>query len=69
MTKSATARKAMFCMVLVTIQFGMQPLLTHTFTPKTICKSTVIMVQEMIKFILAMSMLLVNGEFSAAIKG
>lgn len=61
--------KALVCMILLTVQFGCQPMLTRTFTPSSICKSTVILVQEIIKFVLAMGMLLMSGEFKSAVKG
>lgn len=44
-------------------------MLTHSFTSKKVCKSTVILVQELVKFVLAMSMLVSSGKFSDAIKG
>lgn len=59
----------MIYMVLLSIQFGLQPMLSSKFTPQTVCKSTVILVQEVVKFILAMSMLLMSGELSNAFQG
>mmetsp|Transcript_14246 Transcript_14246/g.21583 ORF Transcript_14246/g.21583 Transcript_14246/m.21583 type:complete len:338 (-) Transcript_14246:655-1668(-) len=66
---SSSAGKAMLFMALLTIQFGLQPILTRRFTPKTVCKSTVILVQESVKFVLAMSMLTISGELKKAIEG
>jgi len=43
-------------------------LISH-FTPKTVCRSTVIFVQETIKFCLAMSMLISSGKFKEATEG
>jgi len=48
-------------MALLTVQFGMQPMLTKKFTPPGICKSSFVMLQEMIKFSLAVFMLCISG--------
>jgi hypothetical protein len=66
---SSLGGKAMIYMALLSIQFGLQPMLTSKFTPQTVCKSTVILVQEVVKFTLAMSMLLMSGELSNAFQG
>lgn len=63
------SNQAIFYMILLSIQFGCQPMLTARFTPKTVCRSTVIFVQETVKFCLAMSMLLSSGKFQDAVKG
>ena len=68
-TSTTLSRQAIFCMALLTIQFGTQPMLTAKFTPKTVCRSTVIVVQEAIKFCLASFMLLSSGGFRDATKG
>lgn len=49
--------KALFYMGLLALQFGMQPSLTRQFTPTDINRSTVILVQELMKFGLAAFML------------
>eukprot|EP00979_Chaetoceros_neogracilis_P003188 scaffold549_cov278-Chaetoceros_neogracile.AAC.4 len=54
-------RQAIFYMVLLTIQFGCQPMLTAKYTPKTVCRSTIIIVQESFKFIIASTMLFTSG--------
>jgi len=56
-------------MALLTVQFGMQPMLTAKYTPKTVTRSTVIFVQEAIKFTFAMFMLIVSGGFRSAVQG
>lgn len=66
---ASTAGKAILYMFLLTVQYGLQPMLTHKFTPKSVCKSTVVLTQELLKFFLAMTMLILSGEFSNAIKG
>ncbi len=63
------SNQAMFYMALLAIQFGCQPMLTARFTPKTVCRSTVVFVQESVKFCLAMSMLISSGKFKDAVKG
>jgi hypothetical protein len=63
-TKPATTgldQKALLYMGLLALQFGMQPLLTRKFTPKGICGSSVILMQEVVKFGLAYFMLTVSG--------
>lgn len=62
-------RKAMFYMFLLSLQFAFQPLLTRTYTPTNICRSTVIMMQELLKFILAFSMLMISGSHRSAVSG
>jgi len=62
-------RRAIFYMFLLSLQFAFQPLLTRTFTPTEICRSTVIMMQELLKFILAFSMLLISGSYRSAVSG
>jgi hypothetical protein len=37
-------------MSLLAIQFGIQPILVRKFTPQTIVRSSVVLVQELVKF-------------------
>ena len=60
---------AIIYMILLAIQFGIQPIITRRYTSSTINKSTVILVQEIIKFIMAYGMLLLSGETSTATQG
>lgn len=62
-------RRAMFYMFLLSLQFAFQPLLTRAYTPTNICRSTVIMMQELLKFTLAFSMLMLSGSYRSAISG
>lgn len=41
---------AIICMSLLALQFGVQPLLVRKFTPQTIMRSSVVLVQELVKF-------------------
>eukprot|EP01083_Nonionella_stella_P286825 976261_1 len=41
---------AITCMSLLALQFGIQPLLVRKFTPQTIVRSSVVLVQEVAKF-------------------
>ena len=41
---------AIICMSLLALQFGVQPLLVRKFTPQTIVRSSVVLVQELVKF-------------------
>ena len=54
--------KAIFYMCLLALQFGMQPTLTRKYTPNEICRSTVILMQELLKFILAYTMLNISSR-------
>mmetsp|Transcript_24263 Transcript_24263/g.67202 ORF Transcript_24263/g.67202 Transcript_24263/m.67202 type:complete len:332 (+) Transcript_24263:107-1102(+) len=62
-------RKAMFYMFLLSLQFAFQPILTRTYTPTNICRSTVILMQELLKFILALAMLMLSGSAQSAVSG
>jgi len=68
-SNSSLSGRAIFFMCLLTIQFGIQPMLTRKFTPSAACKTSVIIVQELLKFTFAMSMLLISGGFKSAIVG
>ena len=61
--------RALFYMALLSIQFGIQPILTRTYTAKGINKSTVILTQEALKFVIAFVMLNLTGNRKAALKG
>ena len=49
--------KAYIYMILLAIQFGIQPILTRSYTPSGITRSTVILIQELFKLIIAFTML------------
>jgi UDP-sugar transporter A1/2/3 len=70
-SKAALAldKNALFYMFLLALQFGMQPTLTRKFTPGGICRSTVILMQELLKFILASTMLTLSGSKKSALSG
>jgi len=59
-------RSAWLYMFLLALQFGFQPILTKTFTPATVCRSSVVIVQESIKFMLAGIFLLASGQLYPA---
>lgn len=65
----ALDKNALFYMFLLALQFGMQPTLTRKFTPQGICRSTVVLMQEVLKFILAYTMLTLSGSKSSALSG
>jgi len=56
-------------MFLLSLQFAFQPILTRKFTPKNICGSTVILMQELLKFLLAFLMLNLSGSSRSAVSG
>lgn len=61
--------RALFYMGLLAVQFGIQPILTRTYTSPGINKSTVILMQEVLKFIMALGMLNMSGNRQVALKG
>jgi UDP-sugar transporter A1/2/3 len=65
----ALDQKAIFYMCLLALQFGMQPTLTRKYTADGICRSTVILMQEGLKFFFAFFMLNVSGGFKSALAG
>ena len=69
MTSPPLDGRALFYMTLLAIQFGLQPILTRTYAAPEINKSTVILMQEILKFFIAYSMLNFSGNQKAALKG
>jgi UDP-sugar transporter A1/2/3 len=61
-------RQALWYMLLLAIQFGIQPVLTRRYTSKDLPKSVVIFVQECCKFLMAWFMLQVSGCRSKALQ-
>ena len=68
-TASQHSMEAIFYMVLLAFQFGLQPSLTRRFTPPTVCRSTVVLCQELLKFALAFLMLTLSGKRTLAFHG
>ena len=50
---SSLNQKAVMFMTLLAVQFGVQPMLVRKFMPQGICKSSVILTQELVKFAMA----------------
>jgi UDP-sugar transporter A1/2/3 len=44
------SKTAITCMSLLALQFGIQPMLVRKYTPQTIVRSSVVLVQELVKF-------------------
>jgi solute carrier family 35 (UDP-sugar transporter), member A1/2/3 len=61
--------RSILYMTLLAIQFGCQPMLTRAFTPRHIPRSTVILVQEVVKFVMAGSLLYGSGGLQTATQG
>lgn len=61
--------RALFYMALLAVQFGIQPILTRNFAAPGINKSTVILMQEILKFCFAFLMLNLSGAKEKALKG
>ena len=64
-----TDRKALTYMCLLSLQFGLQPTLTRNFTPDGVCRSTVVLMQEILKFFFALIMLKISGTEQSAVAG
>ena len=65
----AHSKEAIVYMILLAFQFGLQPSLTRRFTPPTVCRSTVVLCQELLKFALAFFMLTFSGKRIVAFHG
>lgn len=61
--------EATVSMALLALQFGIQPVLVRRFTPKSINKSTVVFVQDVLKFFLAGAALVLTGGWNNAVQG
>ncbi|ACI65730.1 predicted protein, partial [Phaeodactylum tricornutum CCAP 1055/1] len=62
-------RSALIYMLLLAVQFGLQPILTRRFTPPDITRSTVVLIQELVKGLLALSMMQITGSTKSALNG
>eukprot|EP00563_Minutocellus_polymorphus_P021071 CAMPEP_0197717224 /NCGR_PEP_ID=MMETSP1434-20131217/1832_1 /TAXON_ID=265543 /ORGANISM="Minutocellus polymorphus, Strain CCMP3303" /LENGTH=435 /DNA_ID=CAMNT_0043301719 /DNA_START=22 /DNA_END=1329 /DNA_ORIENTATION=- len=52
-SSSSLSLEAVVYMTLLAFQFGLQPGLVRKFTPQTICRSTVVMMQEILKVVIS----------------
>jgi Nucleotide-sugar transporter. len=68
-TAMSIGPEAVASMSLLALQFGIQPSLTRKFTGKAINRSTVIFVQDIVKFCLAGIALFLTGGWDKAIVG
>lgn len=53
-------------MLLLALQFAFQPILTKTFAPPNIVKSTYVMAQDLVRVIIGLSLLFLTGSFGTA---
>ena len=60
---------AIFYMVLLAMQFGIQPILTRRYAPTGVNRSAVVLMQEAVKFVIALTMLTLSGNLKTAVKG
>lgn len=56
-------------MSLLALQFGCQPILTKKFVPKTTTRSTVVLLQEVVKFTAAATFLWASGSWATSLSG
>ena len=61
--------EALTCMLLLALQFGLQPSLTRKYTPKNINKSTVVFTQDAVKFCMAALALSITGAYTVVYQG
>lgn len=60
---------AVFYMVLLAVQFGIQPILTRRYAPWGVTRSTIVLMQEAVKFVIALFFLQKSGNLQTALKG
>ena len=60
---------AWWYLTLLAIIFGAQPFFVKKYIPKTICRSTVVLAQEVTKFVAAAGLLWVSGGWTMALTG
>jgi UDP-sugar transporter A1/2/3 len=69
-TAASLSPVALGYMGLLALQFGLQPIVTRAFAPKTICRSTVVMMQEVAKLITSAALLAGSaGAWQSAVVG
>jgi len=68
-TRQQLSARALFYMCLLAFQFGMQPVLTKMYTPSSVCRSSVIISQEVCKFFICLFMLVISGSLGDAVTG
>jgi Nucleotide-sugar transporter len=66
---NALTPTSLIYMSLLALQFGLQPTLTRTFAPKTICRSTIVIMQEVTKLFLSVTLLLATGSWQSSLVG
>jgi hypothetical protein len=60
---------AWWYLALLAVIFGAQPFFMKKYIPKTICRSTVVLMQEVTKFVAAAGLLWVSGGWTASLAG
>ncbi|GAX11316.1 hypothetical protein FisN_15Lh246 [Fistulifera solaris] len=60
--------EAVIYLALLALQFGLQPILMQRYAPVGIIRSTVVILQEVTKFLFSGSILLVNQSWSSALQ-
>lgn len=66
---SSSASLSWVYMSLLALQFGIQPILTKKFTPKTITRTTVVLCQDIVKFLAATIFLWASGSWTTSLQG
>lgn len=66
---SSSASLSWVYMSLLALQFGIQPILTKKFTPKTITRTTVVLCQDVVKFLAAAIFLWASGSWTTSLQG
>ncbi|KAF4676703.1 hypothetical protein FOL47_005420 [Perkinsus chesapeaki] len=67
--RTAISPKGLFYMALLALQYGSQPLITTTFTPRSIPSSAIVTITEIVKFFLAIGLMFAEGSASTALRG
>lgn len=66
---STISGEAGIYLALLALQFGIQPILMQRYAPVGIIRSSVVIMQEVTKFIIAGSILLFHQSWSSAVQG
>ena len=69
MLQTPVEKKEALVMFLLALQFGLQPILTKNYIRESICKSSVIMCQEVVKFGLSFLMFHISDEEKEGLDG
>jgi len=68
-SKSDLSVQAVIYMSILAFQFGSQPVLTKLFVSPSVCKTSIVIAQEICKFVISFLMLFANGSWPKVVSG